>query len=182
MSQPSNKPPCKKGTLAKELSFISATALVLNIIIGAGVLVTASGILQHTKSFGLSIVLWVVGGLLVYAASLCYLELALLLKISGGTYINIKEAYSFGKKKPWMEMFGSLCGFVYVWCDILIQEPLGLAISLLSMGSYICRPFFINCQEMPIYAVKMFALCGLSMHVIAAFFNNTVKPPCCDRP
>ena len=99
---------------------------------------------------------------MAYTGSLCYLEMALLLKKSGGTYVFIKEAYSFGRKKPWMENFGSLMAFMYCWSTVAIGEPLGYAIILLALGRYVCRPFFINCQEMPIYAVKFFALSTLS--------------------
>lgn len=99
-------------------------------------------------------------------ASLCYLELALLVGKSGSTYIYIKEAYSFGRKKPWMEGVGSVLSFLMVWTDLVILQPLGSAIALRAMGQYACRPFFINCPEkMPEYAVKLFALFVLGMHI-----------------
>ena len=99
---------------------------------------------------------------MIYMASLCYLELALLIKKSGSTYIFVTEAYSFGRRKAWMAMFGSMYGFLMVWTDILIGQPVGVAVVLLAMGRYLCRPFFINCEEMPINAVKMFAMFALS--------------------
>ena len=61
-----------------------------------------------------------------------------------------------------MDTFGSLCGFLVSWNDNLIGQPVGLAITLLTLGQYICKPFFINCSEMPVFAVKMFALSALS--------------------
>ena len=140
----------------------SMTALVINTAMGSGVFITASEILHHTGSFGLTMVLWLVGGLMAYAGSLCYLELGLLLRKSGGTYLFIKEAYSFGRRKPWMDTFGSMCGFMFGWSNVALGEPLAMAIVLLSLGNYACRPFFIGCQEMPIYAVKFFALFALS--------------------
>ena len=91
-------------------------------------------------------------------ASWCYLELALLVKKSGATYIYIKEAYSFGRTKPWLEGVGSMMSFLMVWTDIMIIQPVGGGIGYLVIGRYICRPFFINCQEMPSYAVKIFGL------------------------
>ena len=115
------------------------------------------------RSFGLSMVLWVGGALMVYSASLCYLELALMVKKSGSTFIFIKEAYSFTLTKPWMKRFGSLLAFVMLWSDIGICQPIGSAIPLLALGRYLCRPFFMECNTMPIYAVKMFSLSALSM-------------------
>jgi len=89
-----------------------------------------------------------------------------MLKKSGSTYVYIKEAYSFGHKKPWMDMCGSLLSFVFVWTDVMIGQPLGSAIILLTMGQYICRAFFIDCQDMPENAVKCFALFALSKSTI----------------
>ena len=99
---------------------------------------------------------------MIYISSLCFLELSLLVKKSGSTYIYIKEAYSLGRTRPWMDTFGSLCGFVVAWTDVLILQPLGLSIISLTIGKYVCKPFFIHCQEMPIYAVRMVALFSLS--------------------
>ena len=107
-------------------------------------------------------VLWVGGALLVYSAALCYLELALMVKKSGNTFIFIKDAYSFTLAKPWMETCGSLLSFLMLWSDIVICQPTGSAVLLLALGRYLCRPFFMDCDVMPIYAVKMFALTALS--------------------
>ncbi len=153
----------KRLKLRKELSVIGGLGLVICQTIGSGLFITSSGVLKYSKSFGLTMVLWLVGGLIAYMSSLCYLELALLVKKSGGTYIYIKEAYSFGRKKPWMDAFGSMCGFLVGWSDVLLLQPLGHAIGLLTFGRYLCKPFFIDCQETPLYAAKMFGLFALSV-------------------
>ena len=98
---------------------------------------------------------------MIYFASLCYLELALMLKKSGSTFIYIKEAYSFTHSRPWMKQFGSLMSFVVLWSDIIVGHPVGAAIPVLALGRYLCRPFFMECDVMPIYAVRMFSLSTL---------------------
>ena len=148
--------------LKRELGLLSTTALTVNVMLGSGIFITPSSILRHTNSFGLSMVLWLVGGVIRYAAALCYLELSLLVKKSGSTFVFIKEAYSFTKAKPWMEVFGSLLSFVILWSNELLLPPMLNASSLLALGRYLCRPFFINCQDMPVYAMKMFSLTALS--------------------
>ncbi len=153
----------RKNALGKELTLLSTTALIINQTVGSGIFITPSSVLQNAGSFGLSITLWAVGGVAVYFACFCYLELALLVKKSGSTYIYVTEAFSFGRSKPWMETFGSMFGFLMVWTDIMIGQPVGIAVVLLSMGHYLCQPFFIDCQEMSINAVKMFAMFALSM-------------------
>ena len=154
--------PVKRNFLKRELGLISTTALTLNMILGSGILITPSSILRNTGSFGLSLVLWGVGGVITYAASFCYLELALLIKKSGSTYIYIKEAYSFTRSKPWMEVCGSFLSFLLAWSDIVIGQPSAAAIAFLSLGRYTCRPFFIECDPLPMYAVKSSALFALS--------------------
>ncbi len=156
--------PKKRTVLKKELGFISITALVLNCMLASAIFVAPALILQYSGSIGLSLLLWLVGGVITTLASLCYLELALLVKKSGSTFVYIKEAYSFGRTKPWMEGVGSLISFLMVWTDLMIIEPASSAIGYLSLGHYLCRPFFIDCQEMPPYAVKMFALFVLSKY------------------
>ena len=163
---PQAQSPGKHNSLKKELSFISITALTLNDILGSGIFITPSLILKYSGSFGMSLLLWLVGGVIATLASLCYLELALLVKKSGSTYAYIKEAYSFGKTKPWMEGVGAVMSFLMVWTDLMVIQPVGAAFAFRSMGRYMCRPFFIDCQEMPLYAVKMFALFALRMSSI----------------
>lgn len=155
--------------MRKELGVISNTAAIVNLVIGSGIFITPSEILRHTRSLGLYLSLWVVGGILVILGSACYLELALLIKKSGATYIFIKEAYSFGRRKPWSEGMGSFCGFVVAWINVIILQPLAQALLLLTLGRYICRPFFISCGEVPAYAVKMFALSVSSQFTVELF-------------
>ncbi len=144
--------------LRKEFGLFSNIAVILNLVLGSGIFITPASILARSQSFGLSLLLWVVGGVFAFCAALCFLEMAHLVKKSGSTYIFIKEAYSFGRRKPWMEQFGSLCGFIVAWMDIVILQPLCFAVVALSLGQYTCRPFFIKCDDVPIYAVKLFAL------------------------
>ncbi len=57
-----------------------------------------------------------------------------------------------------MSTFDSLLGFLVAWTDIFIGQPVGNAVVLLTLGRYVCRPFFIDCKEMPRYAAKCFSL------------------------
>ena len=148
----------KKVALKRELGFFSSTAMLFNIFLGSGIFFAPNNILQHSGSFGFSMCLWVVGAVIALSGALCYLELGLMVKKSGSTYVFIKEAFSFGRSKPWMEQFGCLCGFVVAWISVVILQPLGHAIILVALGSYMCRPFFITCDYLPEYAVKFLAL------------------------
>ena len=144
--------------LRKEFGLFTSLAAILNLVLGSGIFITPATVLSHSKSLGASLVLWAAGGAIAFCESVCFLEMALQVKKSGSTYIYIKEAYSFGRRKPWMEQFGSFCGFVVAWMDIVILQPLSSAIIALALGQYTCRPFYIDCDQVPVHAVKMFAL------------------------
>jgi amino acid permease len=148
-------------TLRKELNLISGTAVVVGLMIGSGIFITPSSILSYSQSFGLTLVLWVIGGLIALIGGLCFCELGVLIKKSGSTYTFIREGYSFRGQKPCLSMIGSLLAFLNIWSSTAIGQPTAIAIALLTFGRYICRPFFIGCSEVPIIPVKMFALSAL---------------------
>ncbi len=127
----------KYSGLKKEFGLFTAVCAVVNMVLGSGLFYTPSIILSHTGSFGLSISLWIAGGVVTLCGALCYLEFALMVKKSGSTYIYIKEAYSFGRRKPWMEQFGSFCAFVVAWTNVIILQPLAHAGAALAFGMYV---------------------------------------------
>ena len=49
----------------KELNVISGTALVVNICVGSGIFITSSGVFKCSQSFGLTILLWFFGGVMI---------------------------------------------------------------------------------------------------------------------
>lgn len=151
----------KNITLRKELNLISGTAVVVGLMIGSGIFITPSSILSYSQSFGLTLVLWAVGGLIALIGGLCFTELGVLIKKSGSTYTFIREGYSFRGQKPWLSMIGPLLAFLNIWSSTAIGQPTAIAIALLTFGRYVCRPFFIGCSEVPMAPVKMLALSAL---------------------
>lgn len=152
----------QSATLAKELNIVSGTAFVVGEMIGSGIFITTSSILTYTRSFGLTLIIWAVGGLISFCGALCFCELGVLVRKSGSGYAYILEAYSFRKRKPWLENVGSLLAFLHIWTSTMIGQPTAIAIIMLSFGRYAIRPFFIGCAEVPITPVKLLALFGLS--------------------
>lgn len=145
----------KSGGLKKELNLFSLVAFVVGGIIGSGIFITPRTILCLTGSFGLSMVVWLVGGIIAIAGGLCYMELGLLVQKSGGEYGYIKEAYSFKNR---LKFLGHLLGFLYTWSATLIIRPSSMAIISLTSARYLVRPFYIGCEDIPESAVKLLAL------------------------
>ena len=154
----------KRVTLKREITPLSGVGFVVGGLIGSGIFITPSTILGNTGSFGLSLVCWVFGAIVALAGSLCYFELGLLVRKTGGEYAILLEAYSFHKKNPWVEMLGSLVSFLYTWTSVFVLKGASLSIITLTCARYLIRPFFIGCH-IPESSVKLLALSMISKSV-----------------
>ena len=68
----------------QQLSAFSAIAIIVGIVIGAGIFKTPSMVAGVTGDAGWLIVAWVLGGVISLAGALCYAELATTYPHAGG--------------------------------------------------------------------------------------------------
>lgn len=92
--------------------------------------------------------------------ALCYAELGTSIPKSGGDY-----AYIYGIFQPcfiinFLEAFGALPAFLFLWISVIIVSPTSNAVMALTCANYILTPFFPNCQ-VPDNAVRLVAACVL---------------------
>ncbi|KAF2894538.1 hypothetical protein ILUMI_11632 [Ignelater luminosus] len=134
--------------LKRRVGLISGVALIVGTMIGSGIFVSPSGLLERTGSIGMSFVVWMACGFLSLLGALAYAELGTMNTSSGAEY-----AY-------FMDAFGAPPAFLFSWASTLVLKPSQMAIICLSFGKYAVEAFVSECEP-PEIVVKMVALLAL---------------------
>ena len=101
--------------LARDLTLSHAGAVVVGTIIGSGIFLVPTEMMQAVGSARLVYLAWMVGGVLSFFGTLTYAELGAMKPQAGGEYVYVRDAY------------GPLAGFLYSWTWILIAKPASIA-------------------------------------------------------
>jgi basic amino acid/polyamine antiporter, APA family len=110
-----NTTTASRPELARDLGLSHAGAVVVGTIIGSGIFLVPSEMMQAVGSARLVYLAWMVGGLLSFFGALTYAELGAMKPQAGGEYVYVRDAY------------GPLAGFLYSWTTFLIAKPASIA-------------------------------------------------------
>ena len=140
--QPSSNP----KSLPQTITLMPAVAIIIGTIIGTGIFKSPHTIVKEVNSVGMTLVVWVLCGILSQFAALCYLELGLMLKKSGGEYTYLQHT------------FGNRISYVLAVLYSLVTRPVGSALVAITFADYITADYFTDSGHWVTVAFSLFLI------------------------
>ena len=128
---------------------LSAIALIVGIVVGAGIFKTPSLVAGISGDAGWALVLWVVGALISIAGALCYAELCTAYPTAGGDYHVLQRA------------FGRDLSFMYGWSRATIINTGSIALLAFVFGDYMSTLVPLGAYSSAIWALGIVVLLTL---------------------
>lgn len=126
-------------------------ALIVGIVIGAGIFRTPSLVAANSESSFYFILYWVLGGGISLIGALCYAELATTFPNTGGDYYFIMRA------------FGRRMAFLFAWARISVIQTGSIALLAFIFGDYASRVYPLGDFSSVIYAaITVLLLTGIN--------------------
>jgi basic amino acid/polyamine antiporter, APA family len=149
--------------LARDLGVSHASAVVVGTIIGSGIFLVPTEMMQAVGSAKLVYLAWLVGGILSFFGALTYAELGAMKPQAGGEYVYVRDAY------------GPLGGFLYAWTWFVIAKPASVATIAIGLvrilGTFSVFSFFpANVISVP-FAVTWGQVVAIAAAVLISLLN-----------
>ena len=139
MPTPEKSPQSPSGP-AQVLSLGDATAIIVGLIVGAGIFGTPSIVAGAVESPVLVVAAWVAGGVFSLIGALCYAELATAFPSAGGEYHFLGRAY------------GRPLAFLYGWARMTVIVAGSIAVFAYLFGDYMSRVISLGPHSSALWA------------------------------
>ncbi len=128
------------------LALIDAIALIVGVVIGAGIFETPSLVAGNTGSPSSMLLTWFIGGVTSIIGALCYSELATTYPHAGGNYYYLKRAFS------------NEIAFLFAWARMTVIQTGSIVLLAFVFGDYATQLLSLGAISPSIYAALAIAL------------------------
>jgi len=134
------------------LSMVDAIAVIVGIVVGAGVFRTPSLVAANVESSTMFLVAWLLGGVVSLIGALCYAELTTTFPHAGGDYHFLTRA------------FGKRLAFLFAWARMSVIQTGSIALLSFIIGDYLAQIYSIGEYASVIYAaLVVISLTGINI-------------------
>jgi APA family basic amino acid/polyamine antiporter len=128
------------------LSLVDAIALIMGLVVGAGIFRTPSLVAAHAGSATVVLWAWLLGGGVSLLGALCYAELAMAYPHAGGEYHFLRRA------------FGKPLAFLFAWARLMVLHTGSIALLAFVCSDYATQIVPLGSGSSMIYAALMVVL------------------------
>jgi len=129
-----------EGQPRQTLSLFDAVAMIVGLIVGAGIFGTPAIVAGASSSEAALVAMWVAGGVFAIIGALSYAELSTAFPSAGGEYHFIQKAY------------GRQLAFLYGWARMTVIVAGSIAVFAYLFGDYMSRVVNLGAHSSAIWA------------------------------
>lgn len=146
----------KQNKLERSIGLFGGVSILTGIMVGSGIFFIGSYVLMRTEfSGGLSLLVWLIGGVITLLYGLIYAELGAMMPKAGGYYVYLREAYG----KP----VAFLSGFMnFVLASSGSVAALAIAFSLI-LSNVLAMLFGIGLSALVMSLISVAMIIALSI-------------------
>jgi amino acid transporter len=128
------------------LKLPDAVALIVGIVIGAGIFQTPALVASQAGNDITVLMLWLAGGVVSVIGALCYAELATTYPDIGGVYFYLKRA------------FGGAIAFLFAWARLTVIQTGSITLLAFVFGDYASQLWRLGSFSTSVYAAGVITL------------------------
>lgn len=137
---------------SRSLGTTDALALIVGIVVGAGIFRTPSLVAANTENGGMFLTAWLIGGVISLNGALCYAELTTAFPHAGGDYHFLSRA------------FGKRMAFLFAWARMSVIQTGSIALLAFIFGDFFAQVIYLGPASPVIYAAfAVIALTGINI-------------------
>ncbi len=129
------------ASFRKTLSISDAVAIIVGIVIGAGIFKTPSLVANFSGNETITLLAWLAGGFISFVGALCYAELSSSYPHIGGDYYYLYRA------------FGKAPSFLFLWSRMTVIQTGSIAMLAFLIGDYASEILRLGTYSSSWYAV-----------------------------